>query len=186
MTLAFSTQIKGQPTHFVSKIVIGLVRNNIISAGKASELLNIPITDIKYSKQISKIHSTRNDVKDRWNTSRMIDFVINNRTKYRTVFAPRLPVISTQEVEIWNIKDLPAKLRSSKSKITLTYLQAPAGQHTQTFMIKIDDYWLPPGEMEQLAFNDGFNSIAEMIDWFSNSSWKGKLIHWTDFKYTKA
>jgi len=37
-----------------------------------------------------------------------------------------------------------------------------------------DDYKSP--------FNDGFESLQDFFNWF-NKPFRGKIIHWTDFKY---
>ena len=182
MTLGFTTQIKGKQTHFVSKIVIGLYRNKLISIDKASEILDVPMSQIKSTRQLSKIHTMREDIHNRWKPSMLIDFVINNRTKFRKVFAPRLPVISIQKIEIYRRDDLPTNMHVGE-KITLLYtFPKIAGEYRKSFMVKIDDRWLSGGEIAELAENDGFDSVSEFFDWFSDD-WKGKLIHWTDFKY---
>lgn len=52
------------------------------------------------------------------------------------------------------------------------------------------DKYLSYTEMEKLALNDGFNSFKEFEDWFyplikanKDEFYKGKIIHWTNFKY---
>ncbi len=48
--------------------------------------------------------------------------------------------------------------------------------------IKVDGRDLMFSERLRLAHNDGFNGLYELFEWF-NKSFKGKIIHWTDFKY---
>lgn len=48
-------------------------------------------------------------------------------------------------------------------------------------------YWkngirLKRSQIEELAMNDGFESVDQFFAWF-NKDWKGKIIHWTDLKY---
>lgn len=60
-------------------------------------------------------------------------------------------------------------------------------------LIAIDRVHQREHEIELLAKNDGFESVQQMIDWFlpkdkngKRTKWtfSGKIIHWTDFKYT--
>ena len=37
-------------------------------------------------------------------------------------------------------------------------------------------------EIELLAKHDGFNSMEDFFKWF-DKDFKGKIIHWTDFRY---
>ena len=57
-----------------------------------------------------------------------------------------------------------------------------------------NDKYIYYDEQEQLAFNDGFDNYQEFFEYFhsqiiengkstGNYWFKGKIIHWTDFKY---
>ncbi|MBS7234285.1 hypothetical protein KHA90_25155, partial [Flavobacterium psychroterrae] len=98
-----------------------------------------------------------------------INFLINFRGNKTVYFAPVLPVVSTQ-------------------KIVLKY-------YNEKFLVYIDnklffygnsDFTVNESEnhigMLQLAQNDGFDSIEDFCSYF-NENYKGKIIHWTDFKY---
>lgn len=101
MILPFSTSLNGKPTRFVEKIVFGLYKKQIISLDKASELLDTPMSFIKIF-EIEKLHTVREDLKERWRPGINIHFFINVRQKNMFRFAPVLPVVSTQKIEfIW-------------------------------------------------------------------------------------
>ena len=43
---------------------------------------------------------------------------------------------------------------------------------------------LTTDEIEELAINDGFDSVADFWDYFSSyGDFEGRIIHWTDLKY---
>lgn len=118
--------------------------------------------DIKFfDKYTPKIHSIREDKTDRWKAKRDIHFVINNRTKDRFQFAPVIKCKSVQTIQILH--------RKNKNGDTETWLQ-------------VDGKLLMYHEIAQLAVNDGFDSILDFLDFFSED-FSGKIIHWTDLKY---
>ncbi len=49
-------------------------------------------------------------------------------------------------------------------------------------VVLVDDRKLKIEEVNQLAINDGFNSVDDFFQYF-NTDFTGKLIHWTDLKY---
>ena len=99
-----------------------------------------------------KIHTIRQDKHNRWKKDMRIDFYINSRTKSAFCFAPFLAVKRVQIIEIIEND------------------------------IFIDDRQLALFEIQKLAKNDGFDSVADFYDYFG-SNYTGKIIHWTDFKY---
>lgn len=162
MILSFKTQINGKPTLFPEKIFAGLIKNKIIPASKEFfECYRMPqdVTKLK-----PKIHTIREDNTNRWKSGIMIDFFIGTRTKNMFRFAPRIQVVS-------------------KQRIFMTYLpQCGLG-----FRVSINGRQLAENEVEQLAFNDGFEAIEDFEDYFisqmKEDQFSGKIIHWTDFKY---
>jgi len=48
--------------------------------------------------------------------------------------------------------------------------------------IQVNDKQLNYIEIEQLAINDGFDSLKDFMHWF-NVDFEGKIIHWTKLKY---
>lgn len=116
----------------------------------------------------SKIHTIREDAKDRWDEGKKIHFVIGNRTKhYRQI-----------------------KLGECRS-IQYVFMTFSRG----VFEVSVgDDHYcdkyLSQVEIEELAKNDGFIGVGEFMDWFiplikasHKGYFTGKIIHWTDFKY---
>lgn len=49
--------------------------------------------------------------------------------------------------------------------------------------VLVDNRYLNPVEIEELAKNDGFTSSYELFKWFNFEDFKGKIIHWTDKRY---
>lgn len=172
MILPFSTQLNGKPTYFVEKIWRSLFpimlppqdwlpliiecekRQLIPKGGCAKECLQ----DVK-----PKFHTIRDDVNGRWHKGRMIDFFINCRQKDMFRFAPRIPVVSTQEV-------------------FMTYA------FNDVIEIIVDDVYLN----DTLAFaqNDGFDNWEDFFNFFypkikanPDLFYKGKIIHWTELRY---
>ncbi len=107
-----------------------------------------------------KIHTIRADKNDRWKTGRLIHAATGVRTKNYKEFC-LMKCISTQEI-----------------KIEYDYIMALGAR----VAIWIDGRPLPPGQIDQLARNDGFQSTIDFFDWF-DKDFEGKIIHWTEFKY---
>ncbi len=103
-----------------------------------------------------KIHTIREDKKDRWTSGRAIHFVVGNRTKARRQFK-RDVCTSIQEIEIYNLA------------------------FSSELGIKIDGV-LVLGILPVLAKNDGL-TVQEFKDHFNKPQFpyfKGKIIHWTN------
>ena len=164
MILPFSTKINGKPTYFVEKIHSGLLQNDLLQGFDLGLDHNFDLD--KLCSCEPKLHTLRDDVNDRWHEEMMIDFFINVRTKKMFRFAPKIPVVSTQEV-------------------LMTYA------HSDLIQISIDgrelfDYQ----ERLQFAINDGFDSWEDFFDYFypkikaaPKEVYTPKLIHWTDLRY---
>jgi uncharacterized protein YpbB len=168
MTLAFSEQLNGKPTYFVKKIILGLVKNNMIDIIEASlwDLAHCESSFkgvFKYIKVHPKIHTIRHDAHNKWKAGKLIHFVINNRTPERYQFAPVIKCISVQYIRIkywYNNKD--------------EKFNAPS--------VYINGLELSAESLQTLAINDGFNSTADFFDYF-DTDFIGTLIHLTDKKY---
>lgn len=171
MLLSFKTQINGQPTYFVEKIWQGLIVKNISdTVARYVWLQGTPYPKdndrFKIGRKFQpKIHTIREDKNDRWKPGVLIDFFINARQKDMFRFAPRIPVVSMQEIEI--------------SRLTETFLGRPIGTK---YFVFVDGKHLEDEQIEILARNDGFADGWEFFDYF-NKNFKGKIIHWTNFKY---
>lgn len=172
MILSFRTQINGKPTNFVFKIILGLLRNGMISACYASEKLSTPISQLRASKVASKIHTMREDKNNRWKIGNKIDFFINARQKDMFRFAPTLPVLNIQSIEIrWILEE--------KRKVEIWI---DGFCYVQNYNVQ-DNFWsLRQERMDILARNDGFDNVEDFLNYF-DKDFKGKITHWTNFKY---
>lgn len=111
-----------------------------------------------------KIHTIRTDRSERWKKGQKIHFWIGNPRNTRSENKPhefhKGTCSGVQKIEMdWSSDDL---------------------------MVKVDNQKLDKEEVKQLAINDGFDSINEMLEWFDNvdeKSFKGRLIHWTKKRY---
>lgn len=104
----------------------------------------------------TKIHTLREDKKDRWKAGKTIHFATGVRTKAFNCFR-KGKCVSTQ-------------------KITITYRVGHSA------LVNIDYRYLTQDEVNILAKNDGFDSVEDFFTWF-DKDFVGKIIHWTDFKY---
>ncbi|WP_300978909.1 hypothetical protein [Flavobacterium sp.] len=177
MILPFSTQLNGKPTYFVEKILRGLLNehshkglNIAESIYQSGEALNYQGLDDIFTiiehKVKPKLHTIRDDKNDRWKPGTKIDFFINCRQPNMFRFAPVLPVVSTQKVEIkwigFNNGFRPCIWIDKK----LIY----------------DVAGINKKQMLELAQNDGFDTIEDFFRYF-DKDFNGKIIHWTDLKY---
>lgn len=176
MILPFSTKLNGKPTYFVEKIFKGIKKAlndetyyKIAYSIPPGEMLKPYKLDVdKYHEVYSKIHTIREDKKDRWKPGTMIDFYINTRTKDMFRFAPRIPVVSTQKIKITHI----GNTRNVSIDNMLFYFGCPNDEY-QTIMID---------KMLSFAQNDGFDTLKDFFAYF-NEDFTGKIIHWTDKRY---
>jgi len=102
-----------------------------------------------------KIHTIREDKNNRWYPGVRIHFATGVRTRNYNQFHIG-KCMSVQEIYISH---------SGEGGAPSVYVD---GQ-------KVTD-------VVRLAQNDGFHGIADFFEWF-NEDFRGKLIHWTDFKY---
>ena len=167
MILGFSTQINNRPTYFVEKIQTALrlpyFKDSVgFHEGFVPPNFNFYVK----SKCKPKLHTIREDKTDRWHAGTKIDFFINVRKKDMFRFAPVMPVVSTQKVEI---------LYKGLFKAVII--------DNDLFYTDCDNN-LGEGKkrMLELAQNDGFDSMEDFFEYF-NEDFKGKIIHWTDLKY---
>ncbi|WP_163401486.1 hypothetical protein [Flavobacterium fluviatile] len=172
MILGFSTQINGKSTDFVEKIWASIedkykIDNKYIFPEMYYECINKKLLKLVEAKP--KIHTIREDPKDRWKVGMMIDFFINVRTKKMFRFAPVLPVVSTQKVEIIITQNCGFR----KRQVWIDDVFAIYYEYGHRVIDK--------GLLE-LVQNDGFDTIEDFFAYF-NEDFTGKIIHWTDLKY---
>lgn len=187
MILGFKTKINGKPTYFVEKIQallleVGRINNNYDFqrdvAGFVYEHLkkdNNEINDLELAKRYAsiypKLHTIREDKTGRWKPGMMIDFFINVRTKNMFRFAPGVPVVSIQKIEIvWH---------SDSRNLELSKLAPKRFNYVDVI---VDNNILYFEDVKLLAQNDGFNDIYDFFFYF-NQDFSGKIIHWTDKQY---
>lgn len=114
----------------------------------------------------NKLHTIREDKADRWKRGVVIDFFINARTKDMFRFAPRIPVVSIQKIQIlWDDPCLSIWKFNDRN-----------------VAVVIDGYRIHESNIGLLAKNDGFDSLDEFFEYF-DKDFSGKIIHWTDLKY---
>lgn len=163
MILPFSTQLNGKPSYFVQKIWASLKDKYLLKQFVDLTPLNALAT-FEISKGLKpKFHTIREDKKNRWRPGTTIDFFINARQKNMFRFAPRVPVVSTQEV-------------------FMTYA------HNDIIEITIDDTYI--NNTLEFAQNDGFDTWDDFFNFFyplikasPDECYRGKLIHWTYLRY---
>ncbi|UOB18596.1 hypothetical protein [Abyssalbus ytuae] len=178
MILSFMTKwpkempnnISGKLTGFQEKIQISLIKEGLLNPDDLHQYdrytqFNGPeLNSKKYRNSInSKKHTIRQDVKDRWRPCILIDFFVFSRTNKMFRFAPRVSCISTQDIEI-------------------TYNEETCDLYGQYPTMFVDKRPLSIIECENLAVNDGFDSMDDFCYYF-NKDYSGKIIHWTGIKY---
>lgn len=184
-------EMAGQPTFFPEKIWMGSPAPCYLEI-----LANHRIDPGLMILQKAKIHSIRSG--KRWRPGMMIDFWVNMRTKNQFRFAPRVPVVSVQDIQIiysdWYPVPGPPDCQDHYERyITVTIddyhsivpsdiIQANWGDEI-TFE-QIPRKGTPSGgeEIFKLAVNDGFPDAISFFQWF-DSDFEGQIIHWTDLKY---
>lgn len=179
-TIGFSVKFPwGEETHFVPKIWKGLVDYNgytiadiflyavaIEEKGLIDKLFPHNLENLE--NIFPKIHTIREDKANLWKPGRKIHPVVFNQTKDRFQFAPVLECKSVQKIEIRYIPEMPGR---GCIKIN--------GIFKSVFNSNFSD---DKDFLNQLALNDGFNSIEDFFRFF-NKDFTGKIIHFTDFEY---
>jgi hypothetical protein len=179
MILSFSTQLNDKPTYFVEKIWQGFPEadkyiEEWFTLGKIYEKYDFHPDAFG---MFPKLHTIREDKTERWKPGMMIDFFINARKKNMFRFAPRIPVISVQEIFMTR--------RGSMLEITIAKEDSYIGG---------EDFYVDAFTQGQLATNDGFSEYDDFRNYFlsviemngkamGNYWFSGKIIHWTNLKY---
>ena len=187
MILGFSTKINNKPTFFVEKILKSLLdlsenTNNLILKSHVGNCIYNSGEHLKYAyaddilnkvdNSIPKLHSFRNDKNNRWKVGMIIDFYINVRTKSMFQFAPKLAVKSIQKISIlWSGGD-----------INTCTIWIDENCYVANYSVDYNQSEQRQKKMELLSQNDGFDSVQDFLDYFSENFY-GKIIHWTDLIY---
>lgn len=172
MILTFSTQINGKPTCFIQRIWACLLQ---IDYDLYDDYLHpdgfppqMPWPPSSYKNFTPKRHSIREDKNNRWKEGTKIDFFINARQKNMFRFAPVLPVVSIQKVEIIYFPITIPRIDVPILKVDGKLIYDAAGINKK--------------EMLEFAQNDGFDTIEDFFAYF-DKTYTGKIIHWTDLRY---
>ena len=110
-------------------------------------------------KDGTKLHSMREDAKDRWKVGMAIQMATGVRTK---------------NYECFDRDKICTGLQTAEIKYYVGN-----GKDVHVF---VDGKELPWSTIEMLALNDGFRSVGAFFEWF-NKDWKGKIIHWDEVRY---
>lgn len=187
MILGFKTKFRnGKPTMFAEQIINGLLSNNWCKATEWSSIMldeRNPYKDMVISSKKVKIHTLREDAKNRWVKDVLIDFYIGVRTKNAFRFAPRVPVLHVQKVEIIRVDDIRFE-NNDKTVYRIDYYHHQLKEtFVMTFQVLVDGKALVRSQIQTLAKNDGFETAEDFFAWFDYGCWRGKIIHWTCLKY---
>lgn len=179
MILPFSTQLNGKPTYFVEKVWEAILTKGIqCNAVELAQIGSKALTkEYVIGTNKPKLHTIREDKNDRWKAGTKIDFFINCRQPTMFRFAPVLPVVSTQKIEIVNSGGI---LNYASIYIDGELFLKNYNPHQVIKGVKSDDE--KEEKIIKLAQNDGFDTIEDFLAYF-NKDFKGKIIHWTDLKY---
>ena len=182
MILQFAKEINRKPTYFVEKIWESILRNGVECnlndltkyLKKFSEVANYVVGTHK-----AKIHSIRTDESNRWEEGKKIHCKQWSGRPYHSKnmqFAPEFDCVSTQEINFYWYKG--SFLRDGYEQKCVILLDGK----TLTATFNHCQINFLSTEIEQLAFNDGFDSVKDFFKYF-DKNFEGKIIHWTDFKY---
>ncbi|WP_262246974.1 hypothetical protein [Parapedobacter soli] len=175
----------GEPNYFIYKIwehLFDQVDFKEFAACASDHLLrfgnhwDIPVDTVK-----PKLHTIRHDPHDRWKPGMKIHPVINNRTKNYFQFAPEFLCVSTQQVDI-----IDSAYTKDYAGISIEYSHrhkdGGVEEYVKHWEVVVDGVSLKSTQIEELAVNDGFDSVEQFFTWF-NAPMRYKLIHWTSMRY---
>ena len=170
MILGFSTQLNGKSTYFIERIHKSL-KSTYFNDSIGFSPIHVPkgFDFVMFPLLRSKHHTIREDKTDRWQAGIKIDFFINCRQKNMFRFAPVLPVVSVQEIEVKHHLDY-VSLFIDKIVYEVEVCETSKKIKSTNPVI------------EALVQNDGFDTIEDFFAYF-DKDFKGKIIHWTDLRY---
>jgi len=160
MILSFSRKIGGKATYFAEKIYRAMLwSKEEISA--FAETMGEKHRAIGFDKDYSfeckpKLHTIREDKANRWEAGKLIHPYYGARTKGAVQFGPVMRVESVQSIVMI--------------------------QRADRLDVSIDEKIIYSDELEILAENDGFDTLADFLEYF-NGGFRGKIIHWTRLRY---
>ena len=184
MILPFATswpekmgRLAGHPTRFAEKIWQSLLETTVIDEETYGKwYYEDGILDLNMGNNFDyfpfldyppKLHTIREDKKNRWRSGMMIHPVIYFRTKKQFQFAPPFLCTGTQRISIRWKSSHRGKFKKCRILIDEKYFFGDILYESTT---------------EELAINDGFESVRQFLSWF-HQDFDGKIIHWTDKRY---
>ncbi|MGC3945328.1 MAG: hypothetical protein QM762_12580 [Chryseolinea sp.] len=171
MTLGYKSKFTdGTQTYFKEKLLIAAAQGLMIDVNMPYIKMPLTLAVLGITSIKPKIHSIRDDEKDRWRGNMLVHHVYGNRTAARDNFLISRAV-STQRIQIMDTKKISLDEKGNDTSFG------------RMRTILIDGKFLRPTEkLEQLAINDGFNSLEHFFTWFP-SNYSGKIIHFTKLRY---
>lgn len=171
MKIGFAEQIKDKPTFFVEKIHKCL-RDNLNVGIDTSVFYPFEYNFYVKDKCRPKLHTITKDEENKYDPGEVLEMMMND---YQ--FTPSVSIISTQEIFMTR--------RGSMLEITIAKAESYLGG---------DDFYLGAFQQGKLAENEGFDEYDGFRNYFLNAIeehgkktgnywFKGKIIHWTDFRY---
>ena len=183
MTLSFSQFIDGRPTYFVEKIWWGLIQEGLSNFTECNQYQKQhisrfgtywplePVESIE-KRNKPKTFTIRQDPTNRWKPGMDVHPVINNRSSKRFQFAPTLKLVAKQEVII--SREIVKGSTWSCVKIGEAIFQ-DRSEHVDTM--------LSAHRIQELATLDGFDTVNDFFDFFSQGQtefvFEGYFLHWT-------
>lgn len=140
-------------------------------------------------KSGSKIHTIREDKKERWKAGNKIHFATGPYKKGRVFHegeCTKTEKIAVRWVKVDHIysnklKEFQIKPNTPAHERDILYIVTlVAKDGTETTIagtVAIEGYYLRLCEIEELAINDGLESIDNFFAWF-DKDFDGKIIHW--------
>ena len=114
-----------------------------------------------------KIHTIREDSHGRWKDGRLIHFATGVRTKNYNCFKKGI---------CYNVQDIKILHFNGKQYTKNVFIDGKIKYVEREHVNSGNEF------IEQLAKNDGFDSVDDFFRWF-NKDFEGKIIQWTDFRY---
>lgn len=133
------------------------------------------MVDTHFEKKIKsgeKIHSIREDPHNRWKPGTKVHCATGVRTKHYNCFH-QTECSSSQTISI----------KHNVGQIVVIIDDVVFGEaYHHGLNGSFGDLYEWSVCLDELAQNDGFDSVEDFFEWFSED-YEGKIIHWTDFRY---
>lgn len=184
MNLPFSQFINGRPTYFVEKIWWGLLQEGKANFSECNQYQKQHIAKFGTYWPLEPVESiekrnrpklfTIRDKKSaaRWKPGMNVHMVINNRSPKRFQFAPTIKLVAKQEVII-----------SREVVKGSVWACVKIGEVEYQDRIEHVDTMLSAQRIQELATLDGFNTVNDFFDYFSQGQpefvFEGYFLHWT-------